>query len=50
MSRSLIQWWKRVPETFVVNAQGHLLKHIVGTLTEYKQQFHDSLQEALKPS
>jgi cytochrome c biogenesis protein CcmG/thiol:disulfide interchange protein DsbE len=36
-----------VPETFVVNAQGRLLKHIVGTLTDNKQQFHDSIQAAL---
>ena len=37
-----------VPETFVVNAQGRLLEHIVGTLTENKQQFHDSIRAALQ--
>jgi len=38
-----------VPETFVVNAQGHLLTHIAGTLTvkDNKSSFYDGIEAAL---
>ena len=38
-----------VPETFVVNAQGHLLTHIAGTLTNEhnKSSFFDGIKTAL---
>jgi cytochrome c biogenesis protein CcmG, thiol:disulfide interchange protein DsbE len=40
-----------VPETFVVNAQGHLLAHIAGTLTvkDNQSSFYDGIKAALKP-
>jgi cytochrome c biogenesis protein CcmG/thiol:disulfide interchange protein DsbE len=36
-----------VPETFVVNAQGRLLKHIPGTLTVNRSQFDAGIEAAL---
>ena len=36
-----------VPETFVINAQGRLLKHIPGTLTVNRSLFAQGLQAAL---
>jgi cytochrome c biogenesis protein CcmG/thiol:disulfide interchange protein DsbE len=38
-----------VPETFVVNAQGRLLKHIAGTLTVNRSLFDDGIKAALQP-
>ena len=38
-----------VPETFVVNAQGRLLKHIPGTLTVNMSLFDAGIKAALKP-
>jgi cytochrome c biogenesis protein CcmG, thiol:disulfide interchange protein DsbE len=40
-----------LPETFVVDARGHVLAHIAGTLTvsENKSTFFAGIQEALKP-
>lgn len=38
-----------VPETFVVNAQGRLLKHIPGTLTVNMSSFDAGIKAALKP-
>ncbi|MES1247770.1 MAG: TlpA disulfide reductase family protein, partial [Actinomycetota bacterium] len=36
-----------VPETFVVNAQGRLLKHIAGTLTVNRSLFDSGIEAAL---
>jgi cytochrome c biogenesis protein CcmG/thiol:disulfide interchange protein DsbE len=38
-----------VPETFVVNAQGRLLKHIAGTLTVNRSLFDSGIKAALGP-
>jgi cytochrome c biogenesis protein CcmG/thiol:disulfide interchange protein DsbE len=38
-----------VPETFVVDAQGRLQRHITGTLTAHETAFYDGIKDALSP-